>query len=192
MGDLFTSRQLVALTTFGAIVAELQKRITSDALSASVPDDQRGLELGGNGATAYAEAIRVYLAFQIDQLANHLSTICAWHVNNEQLKNTFARQSLPMTADFAETNPFSTSTGSLNNLQERQIKAFASLTTKVAGLASQADAAVQTITRDKIISTDPPYYDNIAYADLSDFFYVWTRRNLHDVFPKLLATMQKS
>lgn len=188
-GDLFTSRQLVGLTTFGTIVAELQKRISRDALSWGISDDQRGLELGGEGAHAYAEAIRVYLAFQIDQLANHLSTICAWHVNNEQLKNTFARQSLPMTWDFAETNPFSTSTGSLNNLQERQIKAFASLTTKAAGFALQADAAVQSITRDKIISTDPPYYDNIAYADLSDFFYVWTRHNLRDVFPRLLATI---
>ena len=188
-GDLFSSRQLVALTTFGTIIGELQKRITHDALARGISDDQRGLESGGEGAHAYAEAIRVYLAFQIDQLTNHLSTICAWHVNNEQLKNTFARQSLPMTWDFAETNPFSTSTGSLNNLQERQIKAFASLITKAAGFALQADAAVQTITRDKIISTDPPYYDNIAYADLSDYFYVWTRRNLRDVFPRLLATI---
>src|SRR5450759_5260061 len=188
-GDLFTSRQLVALTTFGTIVNELQKKIATDAISCGISDDQIGLESGGEGAHAYAEAIRVYLAFQIDQLTNHLSTLCAWHVNNEQLKNTFARQSLPMTWDFAETNPFSTSTGSLNNLQERQIKAFASLATKASGFAFQADAAVQTTTRDKIVSTDPPYYDNIAYADLSDFFYVWTRRNLRDVFPRLLATI---
>jgi len=188
-GDLFTSRQLVTLTTLGTIVAELQKRIIHDALASGMSNDQRGLGLNGEGAIAYAEAIRIYLSFQIDQLANHLSTICAWHVNNEQLKNTFARQSLPMTWDFAETNPFSTSTGSLNNLQERQIKAFSSLAANAAGIALQADAAVQRITRDKIVSTDPPYYDNIAYADLSDFFYVWTRHNLRDVFPELLATI---
>jgi len=151
--------------------------------------EEIGLESGGESARAYAEAIRVFLSFQIDQLTNHLSTICAWHVNNEQLKNTFARQSLPMTWDFAEVNPFSTSTGSLNNLQERQIKAFSGLVTEARGFASQADAAVQTISRDKIISTDPPYYDNIAYADLSDFFYVWTRQNLRNVFPNLLATI---
>jgi len=188
-GDLFTSRQLVALTTFGDLVVELQKRIESSAVSCGMSADETGLESGGGAARAYAEAIRVFLSFQIDQLTNHLSTICAWHVNNEQLKNTFARQSLPMTWDFAEVNPFSTSTGSLNNLQERQIKAFSGLTTKAPGFASQADAAVQTITQNKIISTDPPYYDNIAYADLSDFFYVWTRKNLRDVFPKLLATI---
>jgi putative DNA methylase len=112
-GDLFTPRQLTALTTFSDLVMEAQETIRRDAVAASVHDDRKSLESGGMGATAYAEAVRVYLAFQIDQLANHLSTLCAWHVNNEQLKNTFARQSLPMTWDFAETNPFSTSTGSL-------------------------------------------------------------------------------
>ncbi len=188
-GDLFTPRQLVALTTFCDLVSEVYEQVRKDAVAAGLSDDGKTLDGGGNGAKAYAEAIRVYLAFQIDQLTNHLSTICAWHVNNEQLKNTFARQALPMTWDYAETNPFSTSTGSLNNLQERQIKAFASLVTQGIGHATQADAAVQNISKNKIISTDPPYYDNIAYADLSDFFYVWTRRNLRDVFPNLLATM---
>jgi len=188
-GDLFTSRQLVALTTLGDIAWDLQKRIEGAAVSCGMESEENGLESGGESARAYAEAIRVFLSFQIDQLTNHLSTICSWHVNNEQLKNTFARQSLPMTWDFAEVNPFSTSTGSLNNLQERQIKAFSGLATEALGFASQADAAVQTITRDKIISTDPPYYDNIAYADLSDFFYVWTRQNLRNVFPDLLATI---
>jgi putative DNA methylase len=188
-GDLFTSRQLVALTTLGDLVGELQNRIQSAAASCGMASEDVGLESGGGSARAYAEAIRVFLSFQIDQLTNHLSTICAWHVNNEQLKNTFARQSLPMTWDFAEVNPFSTSTGSLNNLQERQIKAFSGLATAAPGFSTQADAAIQTITRDKIISTDPPYYDNIAYADLSDFFYVWTRKNLRDVFPNLLATI---
>ena len=188
-GDLFTSRQLVALTTLGDLVGELQIRIQSAAVSCGMASEDVGLESGGGSARAYAEAIRVFLSFQIDQLTNHLSTICAWHVNNEQLKNTFARQSLPMTWDFAEVNPFSTSTGSLNNLQERQIKAFAGLATAAPGFATQADAAIQMITRDKIISTDPPYYDNIAYADLSDFFYVWTRKNLRAVFPNLLATI---
>jgi putative DNA methylase len=202
-GDYFTPRQLVALTTFSDLVGEARERIRQDA-EESMKDELRSmkesapssfllhnsfLSEGGTGATAYAEAVVVYLSFQIDQLTNHLSTLCAWHVNNEQLKNTFARQSLPMTWDFAETNPFSTSTGSLHNLQERQIKAFASLATEAGGYASQANATVQDVSRNKIVSTDPPYYDNIAYADLSDFFYVWTRRNLRSIFPTLLATI---
>ena len=196
-GDLFTSRQLLALTTFTDLVEEIRKKVKLDALKASWEDDDLGIEDGGSGAAAYADAVAVYLAFQIDQLTNHLSTICAWHVNNEQLKNTFARQSLPMTWDFAETNPFSSSTGSLSNLQERQIKGFGALTPNSAGQAFQADAKTiphlhekQTIYNShKIISTDPPYYDNIAYADLSDFFYVWARRSLKSVFPSLFNTL---
>jgi putative DNA methylase len=188
-GDLFTPRQLLALTTFGDLVKEVRDIVEKAALAFNFTGDSGGLEDGGIGARAYSEAVCVYLAFQIDQMTNHLSTICAWHVNNEQLKNTFARQAIPMTWDFAETNPFSTSTGSLNNLQDRQIKAFAALTTSVGGHVEQADAAIQTISRNKVISTDPPYYDNIGYADLSDFFYVWTRRNLREIFPHLLATI---
>ncbi len=188
-GDLFTPRQLVALTTFSDLVGEARDQIRQDALAAGMPDNGQGIDSGGTGATAYAEAVSVYLAFQIDQLENHLSTICTWHVNNEQLKNTFARQALPMTWDFAEINPFSNSTGSLANLQDRQIKAFSSLLTKGFGQALQADAANQNLSKHCLISMDPPYYDNIAYADLSDFFYVWIRKNLRKVFPSLLATV---
>lgn len=188
-GDLFTPRQLVALTTLSDVVQEVRERIKNDAVSASWVDDAVTLEGGGSNATAYADAVTVYLAFQIDQLANHLSTLCAWHVNNEQLKNTFARQSLPMTWDFAETNPFSTSTGSLNNLQERQVKAFASLAESGVGFATQDDAQTQSLSMGKVVSTDPPYYDNIYYADLSDFFYVWMRRTLRSIYPTLFGTV---
>ena len=187
--DLFSPRQLIALTTFSDLINDVRAHVHEDALAAGIADDGKGLEAGGTGATGYAEAINVYLAFQIDQLANHLSTLCAWHVNNEQLKSTFARQTLTMTWDFAETNPLSTSTGSLNNLQDRQVKAFASLASMTEGHATQADAASQRITSAKIVCTDPPYYDNIGYADLSDFFYVWTRHNLRSVFPSVLSTM---
>ena len=187
--DLFTERQLVALTTFSDLIGEVRERVSRDYNSSGLTGDERSLHMGGVGMKAYAEAVCVYLAFQIDQMTNHLSTLCAWHVNNEQLKNTFARQALAMTWDFAETNPFSTSTGSLNNLQERQIKAFAALSTKVHGHVEQADATVQVVSSGKIISTDPPYYDNISYADLSDYFYVWTRHNLRHVFPTLLTTI---
>ena len=188
-GDLFTPRQLVALTTFSDLVQEARERAQRDALQAGLPADPKPLCDGGTGATAYAEAVGVYLGFQVDQLSNHLSTVCAWHVNNEQLKNTFARQAIPMVWDFAETNPLSASTGSLGNLQERQVKGLLSLAPEGAGSALQADASIQSVSKDKVVSTDPPYYDNIGYADLSDFFYVWLRRSLQPVFPDLFATL---
>jgi len=187
--QIFTPRQLVALTTFSDLVGEARERVKADAIAAGMPDDGRGLEAGGDGATAYADAVAVYLGFQVDQQSNHLSTICAWHVNNEQLKNTFARQAIPMTWDYAETNPFSNSTGSLQNLQDRQIKGIYSLANCSYGLATNANATAQNISESKIVSTDPPYYDNISYADLSDFFYIWLRRSLKQFFPSLFATM---
>ena len=188
-GDLFTPRQLVALTTFSDLVPEAIARIRADALAAGMSDDGRGLDAGGNGAAAYAEAVGVYLAFLIDQVANHSSTICGWNHPNTQLRSVFSRQALPMTWDFAETNVFSDSSGSFNNLFERQIKGFEALGANIFGKASQMDAQSQAVSKDKVISTDPPYYDNIGYADLSDFFYVWLRRSLRSIFPNLYATL---
>jgi putative DNA methylase len=188
-GDLFTPRQLVALTTFSDLVGEAMELVRSEAFAVGLPDDPTPLRDGGVGATAYAEAVAIYLACQVDQLSNHLSTICAWHVNNEQLKNTFARQALPMVWDYAETNPLSASTGSLGNLQDRQVKGLLSLAARGQGSATQAAAGTQSESVDRIVSTDPPYYDNIGYADLSDFFYVWLRRSLHGCFPELFTTV---
>ena len=94
-----------------------------------------------------------------------------------------------MTWDYAETNQFSNSTGSLNNLLDRQVKGFQSLAPKGFGSASQADAAIQEITTNKIVSTDPLYYDNICYADLSDFFYIWLRYSMKPIFPNLFAML---
>lgn len=188
-GDLFTSRQLVALNTFVDVVQEARTKIRADAIQGGRIDDGKCLNDGGSGATAYADAISVYLAFLIDQVANHSSTICGWNHPNTQLRSVFSRQALPMTWDFAETNVFSTSSGSFNNLFERQIKGFEALGQKPPGVVMQADARSQTVSADKVISTDPPYYDNIAYADLSDFFYVWLRRSLRTVFPEIFSSM---
>ena len=187
--DLFTSRQLVALTTFSDLVGEVRERIRQDAVAAGVVDDGSPLRDWGTGATAYAESVGLYLAFLVDQLSNHLTTICSWHVNNTQLRNTFARQAIPMTWDFAESNPFCGSTGSFHNLWERQVKGLTTLSNQVRGEATQCDARRNEIFNMKVISTDPPYYDNIAYADLSDFFYIWLRRSLRTVFPNLFATL---
>ena len=189
VGDLFTPRQLVALTTFSDLVQKAREEVQRDALIAGMANDGEALRDGGAESKAYAEAIGVYLAFLVDQLTNHLSSLCGWHVNNTQLRNTFARQALPMTWDYAESNPLCDSTGSFNNLWERQVKGFAALGSDVCGTAFQADARQSDDSVGGIVSTDPPYYDNIGYADLSDFFYVWLRRCLRPVFPDLFATL---
>jgi putative DNA methylase len=188
-GDLFTPRQLVALTTFSDLVPEAIARVRADALAAGMPDDGRGFDAGGQGATAYAEAVGVYLAFSIDKASDYWSSICTWHSSKDLIRNTFGRQAIPMTWDYAETNPFSDSAGNVSSGIEWAYKALQLMPAREDGRASQADAQTQTVSSNKVISTDPPYYDNIGYADLSDFFYVWLRRSLRLIFPALYATL---
>lgn len=188
---LFTNRQLTALTTFSGLVGEAQSKAESDAVAAGMADDGVGLADGGTGARAYGEAIGVYLANLVDQLANHNSSICSWHAGNTQLRNVFSRQAIPMTWDYAESNPFCNSSGCFDNLFIRMTKAFQGLPSIVSkpGTARQFDAQSDNGMRGILVSTDPPYYDNIGYADLSDFFYVWLRQSLRSTYPKLFSTM---
>ena len=187
--DLFTKRQLVALTTFPGLVGEARERIRADALTAGMPDDGVPLRDGGTGATAYAEAVGVYSGLLVDQVANHSSSMCGWNTANTQMRSVFARQAIPMVWDYAESNPFCASSGSYSNLFERQQKGFETLGDGQPGAASQMDVNHQSISSNKLVSTDPPYYDNIGYADLSDFFYVWLRLSMRSVFPDLFATL---
>lgn len=187
---LFTNRQLTALTTFSALVGEAQKKAEADAIAAGLADDGVGLADGGTGARAYGEAIGAYLAFVVDKLADRGSTVCSWDVTREGLRNTFGRQAIPMTWDFAEGNTFSNSSGCFDNSLEWIIKCLHELPqTTLKGDARQFDAQSDNGRRGLAISTDPPYYDNIGYADLSDFFYVWLRQSLRHTYPKLFSTM---
>ena len=188
-GDLFTPRQLVALSTFSDLVPEAIERCTQDAIAAGLLDDGIGLDAGGKGATAYAQAVGVYLAFTIDKATDYWSSICTWHSSRELIRNTFGRQAIPMTWDYAETNPFSDSAGNVSSGADWTKKVLELLPAFVEGSAVQADAQTQIVSDSKVISTDPPYYDNIGYADLSDFFYVWLRRSLKPIFPGLFATL---
>lgn len=188
-GDLFTPRQLVALTTFSGLVDEARVLVKADAIKAGMKDDGISLEQGGSGATAYADAVAVYMAFSIDKASDYWSSICSWHSSKELIRNTFGRQAIPMTWDYAETNPFSDSAGNVSSGIEWSKKAIELFPVLPGGHADQADAQRQTISANKLISTDPPYYDNIGYADLSDFFYVWLRRALKSVYPSLFTTM---
>ena len=189
-GDLFTSRQLVALTTFSDLVGEAIAHVQSDAVGAGLGDDNRPLRDGGIGPSAYAEAVAVYLGVSASRAADAWSTIVSWRNGAEATRGTFARQALPMVWDYAEANPFSASCG---NWQDACIswiaKALDCLPNHGAGVAVQADATTQALVPGALVSTDPPYYDNIGYADLSDFFYVWLRRSLRRFFPDLFATL---
>jgi len=186
---LFTARQLTALTTFSDLVGEARERVLRDALAAGMEEGDR-LKGGGTGAAAYADAVATYLGFAVSRLTDYSSALNTW-ANNPQmeiLRNVFARQALPMAWDFAEGNPFATSSGSLTIMVKAVSEAVSRAPASSKARVAQADAA----SRDyggAVVSTDPPYYDNIGYSDLSDFFYVWLRRSLKDVHPSLFSTM---
>lgn len=187
--DLFTPRQLTVLTTFSDLVAEAQQQAARDALAAGMTDDGRGLADHGCGATAYAQAVGVYLAFVLDKLADYNSSICGWLAARDVIRNTFARQAIPMIWDYAEANPFSNSSGCFDNMLEWVVKCLQELPASHQGTASQQDAQTDSGLRHLVISSDPPYYDNIGYADLADFFYIWMRHSLRQTYPSLFRTM---
>ncbi len=171
-GELFTDRQLVALNTFSDLVQEARKKVIEDC-----------------GDEGYANAIVVYLTFVLDKCADYWSSICSWHSSGEKMRNTFGRQAIPMAWDYAEANPFCDATGNWFAMVDWEWKSISYLPSIVSGWALQADAQTQIISDNKLISTDPPYYDNIGYADLSDFFYIWMRRGLKNIYPELFSTM---
>ncbi len=188
--DLFTNRQLTAHTMFGDLVTEARERILGDARAAGAPGGAR-LESDGTDGEAYADAVATYLGIAVSRGTDRQSSICSWDASpsKEQVRGVFARQAISMTWDFAEANPFAKSSGTwresvdwVAKCVERSPKGHA------LGVVRQADAAT-TPTTGALLSTDPPYYDNVPYADLSDFYYVWLRRSLRAVQPELLGTM---
>ena len=182
--DLFTPRQLVALGTFSDLVGKARDLARKDALSSGLPEEQ---------AATYADATATYLAFAVDRSADFWCTIATWspQPKNELVAHAFGRQAIPMTWDFGEVNPFSRSGGNFEGNLSFVIKVIQTLSLgERVGNARQQDAtdSVNGVNL-PIISTDPPYYDNIGYADLSDFFYVWMRRSLGAVYPEVFGTM---
>jgi putative DNA methylase len=188
--DLFTDRQIVALTTFCDLVGQARERVKRDAVVAGVLDDQ-SLERGGSGATAYADAVAVYLGFSVSKTSNRASTLCTFKITVECPGDTFGRQALPMSWDYAEANTVGGPSGSFESMLRNTVAGLLSNNARSGsvGYASQSDASSQLVSIGKVVSTDPPYYDNIGYADLSDFFYVWLRRSLRPLFSGLFATM---
>ncbi|MCD7749888.1 MAG: hypothetical protein LUH42_07540, partial [Oscillospiraceae bacterium] len=188
--DLFTPRQLTALTTFSDLVAEAQEKATADAVAAGMVNDFVPLADGGKGATAYGQAVGVYLAFGVDRLADFSSAVSRWSPSNEKPMNCFSRQAIPMTWDFPEANPLGNAVGSFSTIIGYISGCITTLPQcNKDGIAKQFDAQSDCGLRNIMVSTDPPYYDNIGYADLSDFFYVWMRRSLKGTYPNLFRTM---
>ena len=191
---LFTPRQLTALTTFSDLVSEAREQALADAQTAGIlPDDDAPLDEGGTGPRAYADAVATYLGFVLSKQADLGNSLCAWEPLAQCPRHLFGRQAIPIVWDYAEGNPLGASSGAWTVLVDGIVRAFSNafgvIKASAPGDSQQASAGTQDLSRDKIVSTDPPYYDNIGYADLSDFFYVWLRRTLQDVYPSLLSTM---
>jgi putative DNA methylase len=187
--QLFTPRQLVALTSFSDLTKEASERVKRDATAAGVSDDGKALSAGGTGASAYADAVATYLAFAVSKAADRNSSLCFWESPMNRLRGTFGRQVLPMVWDYAETNPFAGAGGDIYGTAHSLCEVLDNFFSGVSAFAEQSDARSQSLSVAKVVSTDPPYYDNVPYADLSDFFYVWLRRSLRGVFPDLFATL---
>ncbi|MEC3975796.1 DUF1156 domain-containing protein [Amycolatopsis sp. H20-H5] len=168
--DLFTNRQLVALTTFSESVSEARDRVVADG-----------------GTPEYADAVATYLGFSVSKALARNNTMCGWESGMDRIRGSFQRQAVPMTWDFAEANPLTASGGGLSAVVQSEVEVLEALLSRDGGHVTQADAASRSYGA--VISTDPPYYDNIGYSDLSDFFYVWLRRSLRSIHPELLSTM---
>ena len=187
--QLFTNRQLTALTTFSDLIDEIRSLAYHDAENNGAFDgDKKELADGGTGAWAYGQAIAVYLAFALDRQANYSSSLNAW--SGDFIVQTFGRQALPMVWDYAETNIFSNSTGNWDGAIKWIMLAMNTVPCQKEATVIQHTAQEDNGLRDVMISTDPPYYDNIGYADLSDYFYLWLRRSLHKFYPSIFSTMQ--
>lgn len=189
-GHLFTPRQLVALTTFSDLVQEVRQLVKQDALAAGLINDDKPLRAGGVGAAAYADAMCTYLGCVLDRMIYYGSSLTSWLPKDNALRDCMPRQALAMIWDFAEGNPFGKSSGDVSTCSN-SVSNYLEVATPFAGaFAMQCDARTALAERKAFLfSTDPPYYDNISYADLSDFFYVWLRRCLKPVFPDLFATL---
>jgi putative DNA methylase len=188
--DLFTSRQLRALDTFCELLEDVKAVIRRDAVASGLSESGVPVADGGAGAEAYSDAIAIYLAFAISKVADRGSTICTWFTDRDSTRNTFARQAIPMTWDFAEMNVLLDGTGSFRGAVEWTANSVEGLTPNTAGSERQLDAReAGSAMSQKVVSTDPPYYDNIDYSDLSDFFYMWLKRSLQNIYPELFSSI---
>jgi putative DNA methylase len=190
--DLFTNRHLITLITFSDLASEVKRKVITDAKKSSWIDDGIKLNEGGSGAYAYGEAIATYIGIATSRSANTLCSLALWSQSREQSVNVFSRHTIPMSWDFPEVNPFSEAAGDFMLTTSSMAKSISKLSfCQEFSRAEQHNIllGININNHKYIISTDPPYYDNIGYADVSDFFYVWQRVALKDIFPNLFTTL---
>ncbi|WP_237067885.1 DUF1156 domain-containing protein [Microbulbifer guangxiensis] len=187
--QLFSNRQLLVLDTFSNEIKNIWKIVVDDCLKAGIQNNEETLESGGSDACSYADAVCAYMALAVDKLADRNSSLTSWANTREHARNTFGRQAYSMTWDFAECNPFSDASGNFMGGIKSIVEGLHSVRSNFQGVSQQDDAALQKVSRNKVVSTDPPYYDNVPYADLSDFFYIWLRRSIGDRFGQLFSTL---
>ena len=185
--DYFTGRQLVALVTLSDLIAEAREQVLHDAEEAS--PDLHTRDADSASAKAYADAVATYLAFALSKLIDRCCSLVTWFPQRDSFYHAFARQAVPMTWDFAEGAPLLETAGSYVNAVNWTAETIDGLRGVVPAFVSQLDAISASGVGGAAVSTDPPYYDNIGYADLSDFFYVWLRRSLRDIYPDLFSTL---
>ena len=188
-GKLFTDRQLVALSTFSDLVREACSKIESDALGGGFSDDETPLRDGGTGAKAYAEAVSVYLSLGVSRLSDIQNSLCRWESSKTQVRNLFGRQAIPMLWDFGENNLFGNAASDYQTSLGSIIKVIERFCPHKQGFESSHDAQTAKFPAHSVISSDPPYYDNIVYADLSDFFFCWMKPTLQSVYPDLFGVL---
>jgi len=190
--NLFLPRQLVALNTLAELIIGVHSKVYKDAVNQGWQDDGIPLVKGGSQAKAYADAIVTYLAFAFSKTLNRSNAFVPWGVTVECPVNLFSRQTIAFIWDFAESNVIFGPSGSFKSMLENTLRALekTALMVPAIGNAFQGDASQIGIELPApMISTDPPYYDVIPYSDLSDFFYVWLRRLLKDIYPDLFKTV---
>lgn len=190
--DLFTNRQLLMLSTFSDLVKEAQDMASSAALAAGMSESGGSLEAGGTGALAYGQAVGVYLAFVVDKMADYNSSMCSWRASGGNIRSTFGRQAIPMVWTFAEGNPFSGVSGSFKTMLNSVAESVERLGVGVPASVTQDNAATMLHPQEVMICTELPYYRDIGYADLSDFFYIWLRRSLKSTYPTMFVPMVTS
>ena len=187
--DLFTARQLLMLTTFSDLVREVQDIVASDALAVGMSDTGGSLADGGNGALAYGQAIGVYLSLVVDKMVDYNSSMCSWRTAGANIRSTFGRQAIPMVWTFAEGNPFSTVSGNFKTMLKNVVQSIEALKCDKSAIVLQDNAITMAHPQNVLVCTELPYYRDIGYADLSDFFYIWMRKNLKNVYPQMFSSI---
>lgn len=188
-GDLFTDRQLVTLNTFSELVHEARVQAEIDGRAAGFGNDPATLRDGGKGAVAYAEAVSVYLGFGVSRLSDIQNSCCRWESSKTQVRNLFGRQAIPMMWDFGENNAFADAAGDYRTSLGSIVKVIERFSPAAIGVERNHDAQTVTYPVGAVISTDPPYYDNIGYADLSDFFFCWLKPALRPIYPEIFGVL---